>query len=317
MIDEPLSLEVFGGDGTFDQAYTYHADHLGSIRFITDSVGNIANSYEYDSYGRPGFSVELIAQPFRYTGREYDEATELYHYRARQYDPETGKFLQEDPIGFAGGDLNLQRYVGNNPLTYTDPSGLTALGRTASTKVGLLASSGKAALGVRLACLFGNISGVVETAGLVASGNLVGATVSGVTSIGSCGGSKVALKGTEKAVVDILNRDISSRFVLRQNGDILKSMATNPSLKRLIDEMFRPAAKIGNGSTQSAALFTKLTGNLVGGSDHLQKTGDLLRGLRNIMNNKKGLHGKLNTRDKAIAETLFKDLNKANGLINL
>ena len=127
-VDEPLSLEVFGGDGTFEGAYTYHADHLGSIRFITDSVGNIANSYEYDSYGRPGFALELIAQPFRYTAREYDEATELYHYRARQYDPETGRFLQEDPIGFEAGDLNLQRYVGSNPLNYSDPRGLTAAG---------------------------------------------------------------------------------------------------------------------------------------------------------------------------------------------
>ena len=41
------------------------------------------------------------------------------------YDPERGRFLSEDPIGFNGGDMNLYRYVGNNSLNYTDPLGLT------------------------------------------------------------------------------------------------------------------------------------------------------------------------------------------------
>ena len=41
----------------------------------------------------------------------------------RYYNPQTGRFLSEDPIGFAGVDFNLYRYVGNNPLNYTDPSG--------------------------------------------------------------------------------------------------------------------------------------------------------------------------------------------------
>ena len=157
-VDEPLSLEVFTSDGALDQSYTYHADHLGSIRFVTDSVGTIVNAYEYDSYGRPRFELEQVSQPFRYTGREWDQATELYHYRARQYDPETGKFLQEDPIGmtiglfdnmsnletsFSNGiisqsrsvenlgglkhyNLNLYKYVENNPLLYTDYSGQIA-----------------------------------------------------------------------------------------------------------------------------------------------------------------------------------------------
>ena len=157
-VDEPLSLEVFTSGGTLDQAYTYHADHLGSIRFVTDSVGNIVNAYEYDSYGRPGFELEQVSQPFRYTGREWDQATELYHYRARQYDPETGRFLQEDPIGMTYGlfdnlgnletsfsngvigqskgiellgglklyNLNLYKYVESNPLMYVDSTGQIA-----------------------------------------------------------------------------------------------------------------------------------------------------------------------------------------------
>ncbi len=43
--------------------------------------------------------------------------------RVRYYDPQTGRFLSEDPIGFDGGQLNLTEYVNNDPLNFTDPSG--------------------------------------------------------------------------------------------------------------------------------------------------------------------------------------------------
>ncbi|MEM7595895.1 MAG: RHS repeat-associated core domain-containing protein, partial [Cyanobacteria bacterium P01_A01_bin.83] len=60
---------------------------------------------------------------FGYTGREFDSETGNYYYRARYYDSDTGLFISTDPIGFAAGDSNLYRYVGNSPLIYTDPYG--------------------------------------------------------------------------------------------------------------------------------------------------------------------------------------------------
>ena len=59
-----------------------------------------------------------------FTGREYDSEIGLYFYRARYYDPAIGRFIQEDPIGFQGGDTNLYAYVRNNPVKYRDPLGL-------------------------------------------------------------------------------------------------------------------------------------------------------------------------------------------------
>ncbi|QPJ66754.1 MAG: RHS repeat-associated core domain-containing protein [Candidatus Nitrohelix vancouverensis] len=58
----------------------------------------------------------------KYTGRENDYATGLYYYRARYYDPEVGRFLTEDPMGFAAG-INFYAYVNNNPINANDPSG--------------------------------------------------------------------------------------------------------------------------------------------------------------------------------------------------
>lgn len=70
----------------------------------------------------------LIERRFLFTAREWDVETGLYHYRARAYSPELGRFLQQDPIAFLGGDLNLLKYVSNGPVNSRDPLGLMDLG---------------------------------------------------------------------------------------------------------------------------------------------------------------------------------------------
>ncbi len=60
---------------------------------------------------------------FGYTGREFDQETGLYYYRSRYYDATVGRFVSEDSIGFAGGDSNLYRYVGNSSTNAIDPTG--------------------------------------------------------------------------------------------------------------------------------------------------------------------------------------------------
>ena len=101
----------------------YHVDVLSSTLALTDDTGTVQTSYRYDPYG----STNIMGQSpntFTYTGREFDSESGLYYYRARYYDPITGLFLSEDPIGFAGRDVNLYRYVRNNPVNGTDSLGL-------------------------------------------------------------------------------------------------------------------------------------------------------------------------------------------------
>jgi len=126
-IDRPLAEVDSSGVLTF-----YHQDWLGSVVMLTDASGAKAQSYSYDAWGKPsGFNASgttiadsAIASRFLYTAREFDQETGLYHYRARAYLEGLGRFVQNDPIDFAGGDYNLYRYVANNPINWVDPLGL-------------------------------------------------------------------------------------------------------------------------------------------------------------------------------------------------
>jgi len=115
--DEPLAL--YQGAGT---SY-FHADGLGSVASLTDPTGAVAVGYVYDSFGNLTASTGTVTNPFQYTGREFDSETSIYYYRARYYEPISGRFLSEDPAGMIGG-INFYRYVSNSPLNDIDPSGL-------------------------------------------------------------------------------------------------------------------------------------------------------------------------------------------------
>ncbi len=96
------------------------------------ALANLALPFEevvdvvtYDPFGPiTAETAPALGGRFKYTGRDYDAATGLYDYRHRGYDPKTGRFVEQDPIGFAAGDVNLYRYVGNAPTIYVDPFGL-------------------------------------------------------------------------------------------------------------------------------------------------------------------------------------------------
>jgi len=86
----------------------YEADGLGSITSLTATNGSLAQSYAYDSFGNSTNSTGSVTNFFRYAAREFDTEAGLYYYRARYYDPASGRFASEDPLGSnAGGWASL------------------------------------------------------------------------------------------------------------------------------------------------------------------------------------------------------------------
>ena len=102
---------------------TFHHDQVNSVVAVSDHNGKAVQEHSYGPFGETFDSSGTSQNTMKYTGREQDDETGLYYYRARYYDPELGRFISEDPIGFKGG-INFYAYVGNNPLIGNDPSGL-------------------------------------------------------------------------------------------------------------------------------------------------------------------------------------------------
>jgi RHS repeat-associated protein len=105
------------------QLYYYHLDHLGTPQEISDYQGNIVWSGNYKAYGSIALAQEnAIDNNLRFQGQYFDEESGLHYNRFRYYDPQVGRFINQDPIGLAGG-INNYRYV-PNPVGWVDPFGL-------------------------------------------------------------------------------------------------------------------------------------------------------------------------------------------------
>jgi RHS repeat-associated protein len=128
--DENLTTWVFN-DGFVPTAkltssgnYSIITDHLGTPVEAYDSDGNQVWSAELDIFGRvQEFTGEVDFIPFRFQGQYADPETGLYYNRFRYYDPDTGQYTQQDPIGLAGGNPTLYGYV-KDTNTWIDVFGL-------------------------------------------------------------------------------------------------------------------------------------------------------------------------------------------------
>lgn len=100
----------------------YLNDHLGTPYLLTDRDGAITWKAEADPFGATNVSVEIVTNNLRFPGQYFDAETGLHYNYFRTYDPSTGRYLETDPTGLAGG-INTYSYVAQNPLRYTDPTG--------------------------------------------------------------------------------------------------------------------------------------------------------------------------------------------------
>ncbi|MGD0273234.1 MAG: DUF6531 domain-containing protein [Gaiellaceae bacterium] len=133
---DPLGIVTQGG------SYTFHTDALGSVVELSDSRGKLVESYRYTPFGEaygPGRSDEAAGDslnPVRFTGQYLDSGSGLYDLRAREYDPELGRFFEVDPqeAGADGVYLGAYLYADDRPTVMTDPSGDKAVSTTSGLK---------------------------------------------------------------------------------------------------------------------------------------------------------------------------------------
>jgi RHS repeat-associated protein len=130
IVDAPTELEI--PDPALRIRY-YHQDHLGSSSVMTDADGALVEETAFYPFGEARNSYELrqIEESYKFTQKERDRESGLHYFEARYLPGKLSRFLSVDPkyanIESPAGDaqrLNVYSYVRNNPLQYTDPTGL-------------------------------------------------------------------------------------------------------------------------------------------------------------------------------------------------
>ena len=123
-VDQPVERIGFI-NGTARARQVFHADGLGSIGALTDESGSAIQTYAYEAFGSIRAQTGADLNRVTFTAREaLGDSRSFYYYRNRVLDSNTGRFTSEDPLKFIDGP-NRYIYVGDNPINWIDPLGLT------------------------------------------------------------------------------------------------------------------------------------------------------------------------------------------------
>ena len=125
-----LPVMMVEKDGATTKTYRIYGDHLGSLRAVVDvATGNAVQVMQHDPWGKATtdtLSGGFVRVPFGFAGGIYDEDTKLVRFGAREYDPETGRWLSKDEARFGGGP-NFYEYAGGDPVNFIDPNGRVSI----------------------------------------------------------------------------------------------------------------------------------------------------------------------------------------------
>ncbi len=124
---------LIGSDSAANGVRHYHRDHLGSLRLVTDSAGQVVGEHTYLPYGEEVAGSTADGEAYRYTVHARDENysgtdDDLDYMMARYYSPHLGRFFQVDELKGKAEDpqsLNRYAYVHGNPMIFLDLDGRT------------------------------------------------------------------------------------------------------------------------------------------------------------------------------------------------
>src|SRR5690606_15969561 len=111
----------------------YHSDHLGSSTYLTDNFGRPSHYYETLPFGemivehnQSTYNGGQYNNVYKFNGKELDDATGMYYYGARYYDPRISIFVSVDPLAEQFAGWTPYHYVHQNPINLIDPTGMSA-----------------------------------------------------------------------------------------------------------------------------------------------------------------------------------------------
>ncbi|MER3352698.1 MAG: RHS repeat-associated core domain-containing protein [Hoeflea sp. D1-CHI-28] len=222
----PIAFIKYSGSsgGGSPALYYLHADQLNVPDLTTDDMGNAVGwRYPSDpfSYKPAGTIDHHLAFP-----GQFREADGIYYNYYRDYDPDTGRYLQSDPIGLAGG-LNTYAYALNNPLSYVDREGATPVHATAAA---IGAVIGGVTAGVSTALKGGSAGDIAVAAGAGAlSGAFAGVTLGAAGSVVAANAAAGAAGSLASGLIsgsDSLGRDTAISAITGASGGIGAIAAT-------------------------------------------------------------------------------------------
>jgi RHS repeat-associated protein len=171
------------------------------VRLVVNATtGEVAQSIDYDAYGRVINETGTGFQPFGFAGGLYDATTKLVRFGARDYDANTGRWTNKDPIGFAGQQGNVYLYVNGDPVNGRDLRGLEESKSCGWQYVGYGAAL--------LSCAGGILSfgAVPFTLGLSTAGSVMATSA-------ACTGSVVVLREVAKCREEQANAETTNKAI--------------------------------------------------------------------------------------------------------
>jgi RHS repeat-associated protein len=226
----------------------YQYDGLGSTRALSNSAGDVTDTYDYEAFGEVINETGTTQNNYKFTGEQFDKSLDLYYFRARYYDQGVGRFTQQDLYGGKAVEpITLHRYIyaNVNPVSYVDPTGYFASLSGAMSSLNIMSSLSAGASSTLARGLLG-FSGTVLRGGVLA---------------GSVYSAEVGFKLRERAVQILSYGDMYGGWdeaikLYRLSGEIIKAFTGVPlSVHQSLSDADKVFGTVGK--------ITKSVGDLV------------------------------------------------------